>query len=313
MIVIHGIEEKPGPEEWVATVGFFDGVHRGHRFLIMEMQQLAGKKGLPSAIFTFSTHPRVVLQADYQPKLLNSFDEKLMHLATTGVDYCVVMDFTPALAALPAHDFITGLLAKRWRVRCLLAGYDHRFGCGRTDGFEQYVTSGQACGMDVIQATAFRTAEDGVVSSTKIRHLLSNCRVTEAARLLTYAYRLKGHIVSGHQVGRKIGFPTANIQVDEPFKVWPGMGVYAVWVYIEKERYRGMLSIGNRPTVEGGSRQVSIEVHLLGFSGTVYQQDIEVEFVHYLRENRKFDSLEALRTQLIEDRRQVENFFLSKI
>jgi riboflavin kinase/FMN adenylyltransferase len=310
MIVIRNIKEKQRQEEWVATVGFFDGVHRGHRFLIEKMRQLAGRKGLPAAVFTFPVHPRVVLQAGYRPELLNSFDEKLMQLATTGVDYCVVMDFTPALAAFPARDFITGILAAQWHVRALLTGHDHRFGHGRTDGFEQYVTYGQACGMEIVQAPPYGTAAEGVVSSSRIRRLLSECRVAEAAQLLTYAYRLRGHIVSGHQVGRKIGFPTANIEVDDPLKVWPGMGVYAVWVHVGSERYRGMLSIGDRPTLKGDG--VSIEVHLLHFSEAIYRQDVEVEFVHYLRENRKFDGLEALRTQLNEDRRQVEAFFLTE-
>ncbi|MDR3261811.1 MAG: riboflavin biosynthesis protein RibF [Tannerella sp.] len=302
MIIVHDANEREG-REWIATVGFFDGVHCGHRFLMEELLRLADGRGLLTAVFTFPVHPRVVLQAGYQPQLLNSFDEKLEHLSATGVDYCAVLDFTPALAALSAHDFITEILFRQWHVRTLLVGYDHRFGHNRSEGFEQYVTCGAACGMEVLRASSYRQ-EDGVVSSSKIRRLLSECRVEEAAHRLTYAYRLKGHVVSGYQTGRKLGFPTANIEVDDPFKVWPGMGVYAVWVHLEGVRYQGMLSIGNRPTLNG--KQVVIEVHLLHFSGIVYRQRIEVEFIRYLRENRKFDSLDALKTQLSEDRRQVE-------
>jgi riboflavin kinase/FMN adenylyltransferase len=302
MIVLQDTKERHG-REWVATVGFFDGVHRGHRFLLEEMRRLADERGLPAAVVTFPVHPRVVLQAGYQPELLNAFDEKLEHLAATGVDYCAVLDFTPALAGLSAQDFITRVLSGQWHVRTLLAGYDHRFGHNRADGFEQYVNYGAACGMEVLRASPYET-ETGVVSSSKIRQLLSECRVEEAAQWLTYAYRLKGHIVSGYQIGRKLGFPTANIAVDEPFKVWPGMGVYAVWVYLDGVRYKGMLSIGDRPTLNG--KQVAIEVHLLHFSGIVYRQSIEVEFIRYLRANRKFDSLDALKAQLNADRQEVE-------
>ncbi|MDR3267465.1 MAG: riboflavin biosynthesis protein RibF [Tannerella sp.] len=302
MIILHDAKERDG-RGWVATVGFFDGVHCGHRFLIREMRRLADERGLPVAVFTFPAHPRVVLQAGYQPKLLNSFDEKLAHLATAGVDYCVVLDFTPTVAARTAQDFITETLSGQWHVQTLLIGYDHRFGHQRSDGFEQYVTYGAACGMEILRAPVYDT-ETGAVSSSKIRRLLSDCHVEEVSHMLTYAYRLKGHIVSGYQIGRKLGFPTANIEVDEPYKVWPGMGVYAVWVHLDGARYKGMLSIGNRPTLNG--KQIAIEVHLLHFSGLIYRQCIEVEFIRYLRANRKFEHLDALKAQLQDDFRQVE-------
>jgi riboflavin kinase/FMN adenylyltransferase len=297
MRIIHEAKEKNG-KAWVATVGFFDGVHRGHRFLIEEMRRMAAGCGLPAAVFTFPVHPRVVLQADYRPELLNSFDEKLARLSTTGIDYCAVLDFTPAMANLSARSFITNVLAEQWGVRTLWAGYDHRFGHLRADGFEEYVAFGAACGMEVRRASLLE-AEGGAISSSRIRRLLAEGRVEEAARGLTYAYRLKGHVVSGRQIGRKLGFPTANIDVDERFKVWPGMGVYAVRVHLGGACYKGMLSIGNRPTFDG--KDVAIEVHLLHFSGSIYQQFMEVEFIRYLRPNRKFDSLDALRTQLAED------------
>ncbi|MDR2763670.1 MAG: riboflavin biosynthesis protein RibF [Tannerella sp.] len=300
MIIIHEAKEKGDDRAWVATAGFFDGVHRGHRFLIEEMRRVAAGYGLPAAVFTFPVHPRVVLQTHYQPNLLNSFDEKLAHLSSTGIDYCAVLDFTPALANLSAQEFITDVLARQWGVRILWAGYDHRFGRNRVDGFEEYVTFGAACGVEVRRAPLLE-AEGGAVSSSRIRRLLADCRVEEAAQGLTYAYRLRGHIVSGHRIGRKLGFPTANMAVDERFKVWPGMGVYAVRVHLDGACYKGMLSIGNRPTF--GGKEVAIEVHLLHFSGSIYQQSMEVEFIRYLRPNRKFDSLDTLRAQLAEDGR----------
>jgi len=306
MNVIHNIEGK-GEKGWLATVGFFDGVHAGHRHLIREMRRLADGRGLSTVVFTFPVHPRIVLQADYQPKLLNSMDEKLALLASTGVDYCVLMDFTPELASCSASDFIVKILSTLWHVQCLLVGYDHRFGHNRIAGFEQYVAYGKMCGMEVLCASSYKKDAEKV-SSSKIRQLLSDCRVEEAAGLLSYPYRIKGHVVDGNQIGRTIEFPTANIAVDDSLKALPGQGVYAVWVYMDNERYKGMLSIGNRPTLNG--KQTTIEVHILHFADMVYSQIIEVEFIRYLRANQKFESIQALKVQLTKDRRQVEEILL---
>ena len=291
-------------KELAATVGFFDGVHLGHRFLVEELKQIACQEGLRSAVITFPEHPRAVLQSDYQPKLLNTFDEKLFCLASTGVDACVVLDFTPQLACLTAQEFISDVLAARLHVKTLLVGYDHRFGHNRAEGFEQYVTYGAACGMKVIQASRF-TEGDVAVSSSEIRRLLSECRVEEAARLLTYHYQLSGKVVTGYQVGRKLGFPTANIRVGDASKMIPGIGVYAVWVALEGKRYKGMLYIGSRPTLAEGN-QISLEVNILNFSGDIYNKELTVSFVHYIRGDIKFGSLDELAEQLRQDREMVE-------
>lgn len=303
MIVVRDteiIKEK----KLVATIGFFDGVHLGHRFLIGELKQVAQERNLPSAVITFPEHPRAVLHADYQPKLLNSFEEKLERLASTGVDYCIVLDFTIALSRLTAQEFITTVLAEQLRVSTLLIGYDHRFGHDRTDGFEQYVTYGAACGMDVVKASPYDEGQTAV-SSSEIRKLLSLCRVEEATHLLTYPYQIRGSIVSGYKVGRKLGFPTANIQIDEPFKIIPGIGVYAVWVYLENEQYKGMLYIGDRPTLNNGSN-ITLEVNILDFSNDIYDSEITVAFIHFVRGDIKFDSLEELKEQLANDRDTVD-------
>lgn len=303
MIVVKDTELLKG-KELVATIGFFDGVHRGHRFLIEELKEVARERNLPSAVITFPEHPRAVLHSDYQPKLLNSFEEKLEHLASTGVDYCIVLDFTVALSRLTARQFITAVLAEQLHVKILLIGYDHRFGRNRADGFEQYVEYGAECGMEVLQATAY---DEGrvAVSSSEIRRLLSLCQVEQAGHLLTYPYQLKGSIVSGYKVGRTLGFPTANIEVDEPFKVIPGIGVYAVRVCLEGKRYKGMLYIGNRPTLNNGP-QISLEVHVLHFSGDIYNEEITVAFAEYVRGDIKFNSLDELRAQLNRDRETVD-------
>ncbi|MDR1407534.1 MAG: riboflavin biosynthesis protein RibF [Tannerella sp.] len=302
MRIINHASEAAG-QKWVATVGFFDGVHRGHRFLIRSLRELADRKNLPSAVLTFPVHPRVVLQPGYTPRLLTSFDEKLAQLATTGIDACMPVDFTPLLAAMPARDFITCVLSQQWRVDTLLVGYDHRFGHNRTDGFEQYAEYGRACAMDVVRAGTYRSGEEAV-SASRIRQLLSEGDVAEAAQLLTYPYRLKGRVVHGCHKGRELGFATANIEVGDPQKVRPGKGVYAVWVHVGGACYKGMLSIGNRPTF--GGKETSVEVHLLHFSRTIYDAQIEVDFVCRLRENSTFDHPDALAAQLAEDRRTAD-------
>lgn len=302
MRVIHDTQAITEPGV-MATIGFFDGVHLGHRFLIDEVKAAAAQRGLPSAVITFPTHPRSVLQQAYQPRLLNSFADKLRLLATTGVDYCIVLDFTEALSQLSAEAFLR-ILATQWRVKGLVIGYDHRFGHDRRDGFEQYVEYGQRWGIEILKAAAF-DAGHTAVSSSEIRRLVQEGKVERAAQLLTYAYHISGRIVSGYKVGRTLGFPTANIQPDDPMQLLPGIGVYAVWVEVAGQRYKGMLYIGSRPTLDNGT-QLSIEVHILHFSGDIYNDPIRVSFEHFVRGDEKFDSLEALKAQLMRDREVVD-------
>lgn len=302
MRVIHDTQAITEPGV-MATIGFFDGVHLGHRFLIDEVKAAAAQRGLPSAVITFPTHPRSVLQQAYQPRLLNSFADKLRLLATTGVDYCIVLDFTEALSQLSAEAFLR-ILATQWRVKGLVIGYDHRFGHDRRDGFEQYVEYGQRWGIEILKAAAF-DAGHTAVSSSEIRRLVQEGKVERAAQLLTYAYHISGRIVSGYKVGRTLGFPTANIQPDDPMQLLPGIGVYAVWVEVAGQRYKGMLYIGSRPTLDNGT-QLSIEVHILHFSGDIYNDPIRVSFARFVRGDEKFDSLEALKAQLMRDREVVD-------
>ena len=302
MRVIHDTQAITEPGV-MATIGFFDGVHLGHRFLIDEVKAAAAQRGLPSAVITFPTHPRSVLQQAYQPRLLNSFADKLRLLATTGVDYCIVLDFTEALSQLSAEAFLR-ILATQWRVKGLVIGYDHRFGHDRRDGFEQYVEYGQRWGIEILKAAAF-DAGHTAVSSSEIRRLVQEGKVERAAQLRTYAYHISGRIVSGYKVGRTLGFPTANIQPDDPMQLLPGIGVYAVWVEVAGQRYKGMLYIGSRPTLDNGT-QLSIEVHILHFSGDIYNDPIRVSFAHFVRGDEKFDSLEALKAQLMRDREVVD-------
>lgn len=287
----------------VATVGFFDGVHSGHRYLIDQVKQIAEQKGLPSAVITFPVHPRKVLQKDYQPALLCGYNEKIDRLASTNVDYCVALDFTVEISQLTAKEFIYEILKKRLNVDTLVIGYDHRFGHNREEDFSDYKRYGEEVGIEVLQALELNPQEH--VSSSRIRRLLGNGEVKKAARLLSYKYTISGKIIEGFKVGRTIGFPTANIQIWEDYKVIPAFGVYAVYVFIEKHRYSGMLYIGKRPTLQNGTH-ISLEVNVLDFDGDLYNKSLAVEFIEFIRPDQKFSSIELLKEQIFQDKENVQ-------
>ena len=195
----------------VATIGFFDGVHRGHRFLIDQVCRTAQERSLSTLLVTFSQHPRMVMQKDYQPRLLSSFDEKCNLLSSTGVETCVALPFTRELAVLSARDFMQQILHDLLQVRVLVIGYDHRFGHNRTEGFEDYVRYASELGMEVIRADAYQLS-DIHISSSVVRSFLEAGEIELASRCLGYNYTLSGHVISGQQIGRTLGFPTANLQ-----------------------------------------------------------------------------------------------------
>lgn len=286
----------------VATIGFFDGVHRGHRFLIEQVREAAAVRGWESAVVTFRQHPRRVMRADFSPRLLTTCDEKLELLEATGLDRCLLPDFTPELSRLPARDFMS-LLRTGYNVRALVIGYDHRFGHNRAEGFEDYVRHGQELGMEVLLARAYYINDKEEVSSSSIRRLLDAGDVGTAARLLGYRYFLQGTVTEGHHVGRTIGFPTANLHVNDPDKLVPADGVYAIRATADGTDYGGMLSIGLRPTLNNGTDR-TIEAHLFGFRGDLYSRPLRLSFLSRIREERKFESVEALAGQLRKDERE---------
>lgn len=299
------------PEPCVATIGFFDGVHSGHRYLIQQVKEIAAAKGLRSAIVTFPIHPRKVMAAEYRPELLTTPDEKIGLLSEVGIDYCLMLDFTPEISRLTAQEFMSRLLKERYQVRCLVIGYDHRFGHNRSEGFEDYVRYGKAIGIEVIQAHAY---SDNVqiekelsmpVSSSLIRKLLHEGEVDVAARCLGYEYFLDGTVVGGYQVGRKIGFPTANLSVDDPDKLVPADGVYAVWVNFDGKTYMGMLNIGVRPTIDNGPNR-TIEVNILHFHSDIYDKFIRLTFVKRTRPELKYSNIDDLIAQLHKDAEETE-------
>ena len=285
----------------VATIGFFDGVHLGHRHLINQVKMAASLNGWCSSIITFPVHPRQVIQSDYQPSLLSSPEEKIELLASTGIDNCILLPFTRELSMLTAWEFMQ-LLYDKYKVRMLVIGYDHRFGHNRAETFEDYCRYGRDLGIHIMQATAY-TQEQDKVSSSAIRRALLSGDVITAKNYLGYNYFLEGTIVGGYQVGRKIGFPTANLRVDFPNKLIPSIGVYAVRVSVNGQDYKGMLNIGYRPTINNGT-DLSIEVHILDFEGDIYNQQVRIEFIGFLRPEIKFDSIDELVLQIQKDKEE---------
>ncbi len=293
----------------IATIGFFDGVHTGHRFLINQVREEAKKRGLPSAVITFPVHPRKVLQKDYQPALLCGYDEKIEKLSATGVDYCVILDFSVEISEFSARRFMKDILKEKLNVNTLLIGYDHRFGHNREEGFEDYKKYGKELDMEVIEAIELPGGEH--VSSSRIRKLLAEGLVRKAARLLSYNYTISGKIVEGFKVGRTIGFPTANIQVWETYKVIPAFGVYAVYVHVDGKRYDGMLYIGKRPTLHNGDN-ISIEVNLFDFDGDLYNKELTAEFLEFIRPEEKFVDMETLRENIRRDKEAVIRYIANR-
>ncbi|KAA6351035.1 Riboflavin biosynthesis protein RibF [termite gut metagenome] len=295
------------PEPCVATIGFFDGIHKGHRFLINQLKEIAASKGIRSAIITFPVHPRTVMNVDYQSELLTTCDEKIEMLTGTGIDYCIMFDFTKEVSRLSAREFMADVLRKRYNVQTLVIGYDHRFGHNRSESFDDYLRYGKELGMEVLPARAY-TCDNVSISSSVVRSFLHKGEVDNVVDYLGYNYFLTGTVVDGYQVGRAIGFPTANIRVDDPDKLIPFDGVYAVRVTVNGESFTGMLNIGHRPTVRNDEHR-SIEVHLLHFRKYIYNQSIRVFFIKRLRSEEKFDSVEALTAQLHKDASAVEALF----
>jgi riboflavin kinase/FMN adenylyltransferase len=285
--------------EMAATIGFFDGVHTGHRFLFEQLKTQAEIRKLPTMAITFRQHPQQVLKAGFQPELLSTLDERIARLSLLEIDYCLLLDFTRQLSQMSAKEFIQKTLRKKCKVQLLFIGHNHRFGKNRIEGFEEYVKYGKGCGMEILQALEY---PDTPVSATLIRNHLSEGKIKEANRLLSYHYCLEGKVIAGNHLGRKIGFPTANIEVSDKSKIIPADGIYAVRVCWNEKTYKGMVYIGKRPTVSNQGEK-RIEVHLLGFSGDLYGETLRLEFVEYLREEKRFENMDELKEQLLADRR----------
>ena len=296
--------KKNQKKDYTAAIGFFDGVHLGHRFVIERLKKIAEQNNSSSLIITFGTHPRKTLQSDFQPKLLTALPEKLKLFDETGVDACAVLDFTSEMAQLSAYDFMKQVLKEQYNVGTLLIGYDHRFGNNRQENFAHYAEYGKMLGIELVLLEQFSDGETEHISSSEIRNALHSGQIERANAMLGYHYFFEGKVIDGFKIGRKIGFPTANLQLDEPEKLLPALGVYAVKIGVNGKNYLGMLNIGNRPTLENGNA-ISIEAHIINFDKNIYRQTIEVEFLQKIRDEKKFDSVNELIEQLTKDREKV--------
>lgn len=286
----------------VVTIGTFDGVHLGHRKVLDRLREIAREMEGETVIFTFYPHPRQVLTPEEKNlRLLTTLQEKTALLEKAGVDHLIIYPFTREFAALSYAEFVSTVLVGQMKTACLVVGYDHKFGRNR-EGDYQYL---RKCAEDhqfIIEQLDVLLMNEAHISSTKIREALEAGDVKKANSYLGYSYELHGRVVEGVQLGRKIGFPTANIEASEVAKLIPGYGVYAVRVRLKDAEYKGMLNIGSRPTFNQNADNRSIEVHLFDFNDSLYGKELTLVFADKIREERKFSGIEELTRQLHHDK-----------
>lgn len=300
MKVYRSIEEFKKLPNAIVTQGTFDGVHLGHRKILRNLCQLAQKVGGETVLLTFYPHPRLVLQPDdNRLKLLETIEEKSAHLESLGIDHLLILPFTKEFSRMSAEEFVRDILVEGIGTQLMVVGYDHRFGKNREGSFPELSRLAHEYGFEVMEIAA-EDIDEVTISSTKIREALLNGDLNTANAFLGYPYVVKGTVIHGHKQGRNLGFPTANIQVDDPYKLIPCDGVYAVEVELNGRKFKGMANIGSQPTF--GIRKHAFEVHVFNFSESIYDQTLAVLFHHRLRDEMRFNSPEELKTQLEKDK-----------
>ena len=287
----------------IVATGFFDGVHSGHRSIISKMASIARERQEEAIVVTFWPHPRTVLQQDADRlRLLNSIEEKKALCIAAGADRVAVLPFSKNFSRICAADFLRMYLVERFGATAIVLGSDHRLGCDRIESSETMAETIRACGLEPVFVDDSLTTDGQPVSSTLIRNALSCGDIALANSMLGYGYTLLGVVVAGNRIGRTIGFPTANMELYDPLKLVPARGVYRVGVEVQGVRHAGICNIGCRPTV-ADNRGRTIETHILDFNEDIYGLDISLTFIDRIRDERQFDSLDALKAQLEEDRR----------
>lgn len=299
MKLFHSINDFQSTKKTILTLGTFDGVHIGHKKILERITQNTENGKYESLVLTFFPHPRMVLQEKSEIRLLNTIDEKIKLLEATGIENLVVHPFNESFSRLTAEEFVRTILVEKFQIQKIIIGHDHRFGRNRTANIDDLIAFGIEYGFEVEQISA-EEIQDVSVSSTKIRKALNEGNMALANEYLGYSYFLNGTIVKGKQLGRTIGFPTANIHIEENYKLIPKIGVYVVRAVVNNETVFGMMNIGFNPTVNGEKQ--TIEVHLFNFDKDIYDQNIEVSLLHYIREEQKFSSVDALKAQLDQDK-----------
>lgn len=280
------------------TIGTFDGVHFGHQKIIEKLVSEAKKSGKKSVLLTFFPHPRMVLQTDASIELINTIDERAALLEKTGLDYLIIHPFSKEFSRTTALEFVRDILVNQLNISKLIIGYDHHFGKNREGNITQLTEYSHLYDFKVVEIPA-QDIDDISVSSTKIRRALHSGSLKTANEYLGYNFMLHGNVVNGKKLGGKIGYPTANIDIKESYKLIPKTGVYVVKSLMNKETFFGMMNIGNRPTVNGNHQ--TIEVHFFDFNEDLYDQKLTIELLYFLRDEQKFDSLELLINQLKKD------------
>ena len=299
MKIYEGLSNLPKIPNPVVTSGTFDGVHLGHQKILIQIKESARQLKGETILITFWPHPRLVLYPDqHNLRLLSTFEEKTKLLEQFGVDHLITIPFTHEFSQMSSREFIEKVLVQKIKTKKLIIGYDHRFGKNREGSFEYLQANSAEFGFEMEEISR-QEVDDIGVSSTKIRKALEEGDLETATGYLGRPYELTGIVVRGKQIGRSIGFPTANIQIQTDYKLIPKEGVYAVEAEIDNISYRAMLNIGMRPTVDGN--QQTIEANLFDFEGDLYGKQLTIKLKHFLREEQKFENIEALKAQLICD------------
>ena len=289
----------------VVTIGTFDGVHIGHKAIVKRLVDTAQKEALDSVLLTFFPHPRMVLQKDSDLKMLNTLSEKKELLAEIGLDHLVVEPFTKAFSRLTALEYVRDVLVNQLNAKKIIIGYDHRFGRNRTANIENLKEFGETYSFTVEEISA-QELDDVAVSSTKIRTALLEGDITTANNYLGYLYSIEGTVIKGKKIGRTLNFPTANLQLNEPYKLIPKKGVYLVSAKIKGDPIYGLTSIGTNPTV-GGVAQ-TIETYFLDFEGDLYNENLTLQFITHIRNETRFASKAALKEAIAQDEIFARNF-----
>lgn len=302
MICIQDLADVP--QACVATIGFFDGVHKGHQYLIQQLKDLGNRLNLPTLVITFAEHPRRVLKKDYRPLLLNTYAEKQELLQQLGIDYLYSLPFSKEMSKMTSYEFMRQILVEQLNVRSLLVGYDHHFGSDVQTSVDDYQKMGIQLGLQVVEAQEWM-ADKVKISSSKIRENLQKAQVAEAAQMLGYYYAVSGLVEHGKGLGRRMGFPTANVSLQGLRKMLPEDGVYACRAWVGGQCHVGVANLGRRPTIVADGER-SLEVHLLAFNQEIYGKEMRVEFVQFLRKEKRFDSLALLSEAMRKDSEQAK-------
>ena len=305
MKIIRSIAAFDSSEKTIVTIGTFDGIHIGHKKILKNLITTAREEGKKSVLLTFFPHPRMVLQKDKTILLLNTLDEKSVLLEKMGLDFLIIHPFSKEFSRLTALEFVRDILVNKLNTSRLIIGYDHHFGKNREGNIHQLKEYSLLYDFKIEEIPA-QDIDDVSVSSTKIRKALKEGNLKTANNYLGYYYMLSGTVVNGKKLGGTIGFPTANIEIKEPYKLIPSTGVYIIRTRINGDLYNGIMNIGFNPTVLG--KHQTIEAHLFDFNENIYGEKIKIEFLYFLREEQKFKSVEELVTQLNIDKENAISF-----